>query len=140
MPRTVSPRQQAYGRATAAAQMNCRVEISRPGEPTFNETTGIFTPALQVIYSGAGRIWALDSAGTITAGDGSWTQESTYCSIAWDSLPVPRRDDILTVVSCPGDPSLNGHAFQVQDVDGGGQLRVSRRMRVTRMGPSARRD
>lgn len=140
MPRTATERQKAYVRASAEFQFACTVRILRPAAADFDEMTGRYTPSSSEIYEGPARIWDVDEAGVVPVGDGTYAMMASNCSIPWDYVPVPRKDDLVEVVACPGDVSLEGKTFQVQGVNGGGQMRATRRMRITRMAESGIRD
>jgi hypothetical protein len=131
MPRTVSARAKAYVRRSAEAQFDCEIIIWRNGETTFNETTGYYTPASTLVYSGAARIWELDDAGSLVTGEATFPLRATYCSIPWNHQPVPHNDDTIEVIKMDDDPDLPGRTFRVMAVDGGGHMRATRRMHIT---------
>jgi hypothetical protein len=131
MPRTVSHRSKAYVRRAAEAQFDCVIQITRAGEPIFDDTTGTYTPTATLVYEGVARIWELDQAGTLSVGEATFPLRATYCSIPWDHEPVPHNDDIIEVLVMNDDPDLPGRTFRVMSVDGGGHMRATRRMHIT---------
>lgn len=132
MPRTVSTWAKSYVRGAAEAQFNCTVRIFPNGTPTLNATTGAYSAAEGVeTYNGPARIWSADGGVTMNLGEGDYATTTTYCSIPWDATPVPENDNQIEVMACPGDPNLVGKVFRVMSVDGGGQMRATRRMQVT---------
>lgn len=130
MPRTISQRAKNYVRRAAEAQFDCTVKIYRNSAPTFNTTTGEYEPVNIDVYSGAARIWSVDSGGTMVVGETAFPLRTTYCSIPWDSTPMPVNDDIVEITSSPDDSYLEGRSFLVSSVDGGGQARATRRMQI----------
>jgi len=131
MPRTVSHRSKAYVRRAAEAQFDCVITITRALSPTFNTTTGVYSPTSTTVYEGPARIWELDQAGTLTVGEATYPLRATYCSIPWDHQPVPHNDDTIEVIKMDDDPDLPGRSFRVMAVDGGGHMRATRRMHIT---------
>jgi hypothetical protein len=83
------------------------------------------------VYRGKARIWELDQAGFLTVGEASYPLRATYCSIPWDHSPVPHNDDTIEVITAPDDTDLPGRTFRVMAVDGGGQMRATRRLHIT---------
>jgi hypothetical protein len=134
MPRSISARTKNYVRRAAEAQFDCAVRIYRNSAPTFNQTTGEYEPVNSDVYTGPARIWSVDSGGTLVVGETAYPLRVTYCSIPWDSTPMPINDDIVEITSSPDDPYLVGRSFLVSSVDGGGQARATRRMQIVNIG------
>jgi len=132
MPRTVSAWAKSYVRNSAEAQFDCTVRIFISSTPTLNTTTGAYTSVEgATIYTGPARIWSVDGGVLMNLGEGDYATMTTYCSIPWDATPVPENDNQIVVTDSPGDPNLVGKVFRVMSVDGGGQMRATRRMQVT---------
>jgi Family of unknown function (DUF6093) len=133
MPRTISPRAKAYVRRAAEAQFTCTVRIFATTVPTLNTTTGLYTSSEGAeVYSGPARIWSVDGGQVIAVGEGDYAYQSTFCSIPWDTVPVPDVDQQIEVLTSD-DTDLVGRTFRIMSVDGGGQARATRRMQITGM-------
>lgn len=131
MPRTISPRAKTYVRRAAEAQFACTVRIFQTTVQALNTGTGLYTAVEGAdVYAGPARIWSVDGAGVIATGEGDFAMQSTYCSIPWDHTPVPEVDQQVLVVSSD-DTGLIGRTFRIMSVDGGGQMRATRRMQIT---------
>ena len=136
--RTVTPWARSYVRSHSEAHFNCQVSINRHADWTLDGVSGeLEITQGNSIYSGEARIWSSDTGSVLALGEADINTMATYVSIPWDASPVPDRDDIVTVSSCPGDPDLAGRAFRIMSVDGGGLMRATRRMQVTALSESA---
>jgi hypothetical protein len=131
MPRTVSRWSKAYVRRAAEAQFTCTVRVFKNAPVTLNATTGLYTADEGVeVYNGPARIWSVDGGGVIAVGEGDYAMQSTYCSIPWDHTPIPEMDDQVEVLASD-DTNLVGRTFRIMNIDGGGQMRATRRMQLT---------
>lgn len=131
MPRSITPRAKAYARRAAEAQFDCAVVIRRKATPVFDDQSGTYSPVSTLVYEGKARIYSVDEAGLTPLGEGMYAMRSTFASIPWDTDPVPHNDDTLEVVGSPGDADLVGRSFRIVGVDGGGQMRATRRLHLT---------
>lgn len=120
-----------YARRYAESNMISTVSIVRKTDPAFNALTGevVSSPPLAV-YDGKARIWTVSGPVQYNFGD-----EPTFFSSAFVSIPAvtaedPMVDDLVLVVTHPGDSAMVGRVFQVKDVEAGGQWMSSRRLQV----------
>jgi hypothetical protein len=81
-------------------------------------------------YAGKARIWESNTGQIVIVGDAAITLMQTNISIPF-SAPKPKRDQIVVVNYAPQDSDLDGRAFRIIAVDGGGQIGATRRMTVT---------
>lgn len=125
-----------YVRSYARGNMRDTVRVYRVGEPVFDEVTGSLAPSAPVeLYSGPARVYSVSGPVTYSLGDEPQHFSSTYVSIPvvdddGAAVEVPAVEDMVEVLSCPGDDSVTGRTFQVQDVQTGGQWTAVRRMSV----------
>lgn len=127
----VSGRSVAYVRDRIQSLMTCRVSIYDSGNRILNPDTGRVTTSLtNPWYTGKARIWESSTGATVMMGDAAVTLMQTNISIPIDS-GMPKKDQIVVVHSAPQDTDLEGRAFRVIAVDGGGQIGAARRMTVT---------
>jgi hypothetical protein len=73
------------------------------------------------IYSGKMRVRLLSGSGVITSGEQTIDTRTTQITIPIDAVPVPRRDDLVTVTDySSSDLDVNARVFRVMEVEGGG--------------------
>ena len=114
------------------------VAIHRPGDTTFNNQTGLnLATEKSSIYQGKARIYSVAGPQVISVGESDLTFRSTYISIPADVHPAPHRDDLVIVLEAVSDEDLQGKAFRVLDVEGGGLVRAVRRMQCTALEESS---
>jgi hypothetical protein len=136
-PVVVSPWARSYARRHATAHMYYTVAITRMVAGAFDEATGGITSQIGVaVYQGPARIWTVAGPMVISSGEDQMSFSQTNMSIPWDTDPVPRRDDIASVLDYQlrdgfGDPALLGRHFRILDVQLGGQMYAARRMSVS---------
>lgn len=111
----------------AEGNMNAAVRITRPTDPVFNRTTGFLAePTEALIYSGKARITTLSGPVQLSVGDDPQFYSSCYVSIPLAS--TPQVDDIVQITAHP-DTAIVGRFFRIEDVEGGSEMPVVRRMR-----------
>ena len=124
----------AHARRRALDYMVSEIVIYRSAEPLFNHATGAITAGMEnVIYRGTARIWGSSGAQTFSFGQSDGGIQLNYASIPWDTDPVPKRHDILYLVSTEIDAVLEGRTFSIVDVETGGQFRATRRLSIYRV-------
>lgn len=127
---------QRYVRGYTRGNMRDTVRIYRLGEPVFDPETGGLAPAPSAdLYVGPARIYSVTGPVTYSLGDEPQHFSSTYISIPIaDDLgelnEVPAIEDMVEALDVPGDASMVGRTFQVQDVEAAGQWTAVRRMQV----------
>lgn len=85
--------------------------------------------AANTIYDGPARIRTVNGADTVSLGGGEIAVRNTIISIPMSVTAVPRRDDLVQVISDSGsDADLDSRVFRVLDVDGGGFFGDARRL------------
>jgi hypothetical protein len=110
--------------------MTSYVHIHQRSADTFSDTTGLVVTGFgTLLYAGVARIYQL-GGNTIDLGEGQIAMNTTYCSIPWDSQS-PTIDNVLQINTCPEDDNLNGTTWRILNVDGGGLVRVVRRLQIT---------
>lgn len=125
-----------YVRSYARGNMRDTVRIYRMSEPVFDPVTGGLAPSASPdLYSGPARVYSVTGPVTYSLGDEPQHFSSTYISVpvvADDGSvnEVPAVEDMIEVLACPGDASMVGRTFQVQDVEAAGQWTAVRRMQV----------
>lgn len=113
----------------AEGNMNCTVRVSRPTDAVFNRATGVLSePAEATVYAGKARITGLSGPVQLSIGDDQQFYSSCYVSVPLSA--APQVDDIVQITGSP-DAGVIGRFFRVEDVEGGGEMPVVRRMRVT---------
>ena len=121
-----------YIQRRAMSVMVDTITIHRPTDGTFNTNTGLLTADIsQKIYEGKARIYSVDGPSVINVGEADLVMRNTNISIPANTSPVPNRDDIIMVLEAISDEDLQGRAFRVLDVSGGGLVRATRRMLCT---------
>lgn len=127
--RAASRYSRQYIARRALGAMVDRISINRPGDVQLNPTTGMnVAVAGEEIYQGQARIYSVSGPQVVDLGEADIALRMTYVSIPSDWLPVPQRDDIITVLEARSDEGLQDKAFRILDVDGGGLVRAVRRM------------
>jgi hypothetical protein len=127
---------QRYVRTFARGNMRDTVRIGRSGAPVFDEETGTLQAASPTaIYEGPARVAAVSGPVSYSIGDEPQHFSQTYISIPVvddDGVPVPapQVEDVVLVLTNPGDPEMVNRTFQIQDVESGGQWPAVRRMQV----------
>lgn len=127
---------ETYVRRYARFNMRNTVRITRPTTPVFDPLTGVLIRSGdELIYEGIARIYTVQGPMTYSLGDEPQRYSSTYVSIPVTDelgapLPLPRIEDVIEVLIAPGDTTLEGRTFQVQDVEAGGQWMAVRRLQV----------
>jgi hypothetical protein len=125
-----------YVRAYARGNMRDIVRVQRSGRSEFDSATGTLQAGSPVtIYEGPARVYSVTGPVSYSLGDEPQHFSSTYVSIPVigdDGQPVnaPQVNDVLTIVTAPGDPEMAGRTFQIQDVEAGGQWSAVRRLQV----------
>lgn len=120
-----------YAKAYAESLMIATVKIERKGAPAFDSVTGaVSSGAPSPIYEGKARIWSVTGPMQLSFGDEPTYYSNTFATIPVATEPIPRIDDVLTVINHPGDPGIEGRVFQVKDVEAGGQFLPSRRLQL----------
>lgn len=121
----------ALARGFAESNMTSTVQIVRKQPPVFDDVTGdLASGAPLLVYSGKARVTPASGLVRFSFGD-----EPSYFSSAVVSVPVvtevlPRVDDLVLVVTSPGDSMMAGRVFTVQHVDAGGQFPAVRQLQV----------
>lgn len=129
-------RVEEYVRRYARFNMRCTVRIVRPSAPVFDDTTGsLASDNTEEVYNGLARIYTVQGPVTYMLGDEPQHYSSTYVSIPVTDdlgapLPSPRVEDVIFVLTSPGDSDLEGRTFQIQDVESAGQWTAVRRLQV----------
>jgi hypothetical protein len=109
-----------YFRSKQAALFAATCTITRSvGEPTFNPSTGEYTPAgTTTIYTGACNVRPRGSGSDVQVGEQE-LRLSTYVG----KLPVNtavKKDDVLTVTASTYDAGMVGKSFRITDVPSDG--------------------
>jgi Family of unknown function (DUF6093) len=138
MVRVASSFSRRYVTRRALGAMVDTVTIHRPGDTVFDDQTG-FNAATETtkIYQGKARIYSVAGPQVVEVGEADLTFRSTYISIPAEVFPAPHRDDIVIVLEARSDEELQGKAFRVLDVEGGGLVRAVRRMQCTSLEESS---
>lgn len=116
-------------RTYAEGNMNSAVRITRPTEAVFNRSTGVLDePAEALVYAGKARITPLQGPVQLSIGDDP--QFYSSCNVSVPLTVMPQVDDIVQITASP-DPGVIGRVFRIEDVEGGGEMPVVRRVRAT---------
>lgn len=109
--------------------MTCQIQVLRGSLGTLDPTTGLVggLTGASTVYSGPARIRTVSGGSTINLGGGEIAVRDTIISIPM-SAAVPRRDDLISVVSGDDDTDLDTRIFRVLGADGGGLFGDARRM------------
>jgi hypothetical protein len=111
--------------------MNCVIILSRHKDGYLDTGSGTYTAQSgEIIYEGIARIWDSNTGAIINVGEADLSTTVTYCSIPFDS-PIPHNDDLVRVITAPGDIALVTRGFRVMGLDGGGLARATRRMQIS---------
>lgn len=129
-PAVPTKRARTYLTKMTLSQMTSQVSIERPGDPTFNATTGLETATTTgAIWSGPARIYG--TSGSLTmVGDAVVSLAQTTISIP-QTAPLIKVDDIVTVTSTSDDPAMVNKRYRVVDVTEGGLLSPTRQLTAT---------
>lgn len=129
----------------AENNMDALVVILRGGRGQLNPKTGVVSgmAGARSIYDsdagngsgGKARIHTVSGQGSISLGPGQVDTRSATISVPW-SATIPQRDDVVLVISGGSDTTLNGNAFRVVEVSGGGAFGDARRMSCVAWGKS----
>jgi hypothetical protein len=131
MYRGISRRARSYVRKKATQEMLSTCRIERVTDPSWDQGTNLVTSGNKtLIYEGVCRIWEVSGARPFIAADDVIVLQSTNLSIPWDSSPVPRRDDEVTITDSKVDDNLVGRVYRIMDQAKGGDLRATRRFVV----------
>jgi len=95
--------------------MQDEVTIRRPGDPTFNESTGEYADTPTSVYSGRARI-APPSVTQIAAGGAELQRHDALAWIPLAADPI-ERGDVLTVDTARLDATLADCTYVVVGVD-----------------------
>jgi Family of unknown function (DUF6093) len=129
MVRVASSFSRKYITRRALGAMVDTVAIHRPGDVVLDDETGLNTATESTkVYQGKARIYSVAGPQVVAVGEADLTFRSTYISIPAEIFPTPHKDDIVIVLECVSDESLQGKAFRILDIEGGGLVRAVRRM------------
>lgn len=119
-------------RAYVAEHMNATVRIQRGERGTFDPATGRVggLTNLSTVYEGKARIRNVTGAGVLNLAEADIATASTTISIPWGS-PMPRRDDLVTVLANAADEMDVDRLFRVLEVESAGLFGEARRMQCT---------
>lgn len=126
----------------AESNMDGLVMILRGGRGQLNPQTGVVSGMVgaTLVYgdeNGAkARIHTVSGQGSISLGPGQIDTRSATISIPWGAPTIPQRDDVIVVIDGGSDTTLDGNAFRVVEVSGGGAFGDARRMSCVAWGKS----
>lgn len=118
-------------RAAAASLMQDACNVSRPGEPTWNEEIGQHTPGVPVlVYAGKCQVQVPESVpGAPVAGEAEWAAAAVVVKV-----PVPGSESVkvgatVTITSAALDAGLVGQEYTVVGIPLAKTYATSRRLR-----------
>lgn len=105
-------------RAEAEALMVDTCTITAPGAPSWNDTTGTYTPGSPVTaYSGKCRVQVPVSVpGSQIAGEAEWVTAATVVSVPITGSTTVDVGNLVTITACVNDPALVNKTFAVVGV------------------------
>jgi hypothetical protein len=128
-----SARTLAYIRRRSEESMHSVVRVVRLDASAMDEDTGMVFSKLDTThngYHGKARIWTVANGGTVVVGDEEIQTAQTNISLPANAAPVPKIDDYVVVEEHDDDQVLVGRYYRVNEIDGGGLMRPTRRLTV----------
>lgn len=90
--------------------------VGRPGEPVLNEGTGVLSPSLAPVYSGACKFQAtISSAANPVSGEHRFTVQDLRFDLPVSAGPLA-VNDLVTVTASLLDPQLVGRVYRVAEL------------------------
>ena len=134
---TVSDRQRQYVRRRIQDHMNSTVSIYRDAGSVFDEVDGSFQVTTNdPYYEGKAKVWLSNTGSALVIGEADITTTVVNISVPFNE-PVPQKDDIVVIETNPNMTSLEGTAYRVTAIDGGGFIGATQRMSCVALTDSA---